>query len=315
MDHVKLFSSKVMRVNGTGEPEFSSSRPVVTVIIPIYEDWPRARECLSCLANQTFKDFEVVAVDNGSSFIPEIGSLPYPFQLLHCENPGSYSARNHGLGFARGRIIAFTDSDCLPDEMWLENGLKKFAEVPELDLVAGHVLVFARDEKHPTAVELYNIFVMFPQERSVRVSRFGVTANLFVKSSVIDSVGGFDARLKSSGDVQFCHAAVKKGFKIGYTPDAVVRHPARHDWESIRKAARRVGGGTVHRAMLVSGLAAFKMFLRISVPPIRNLFWIVSNSDLTFLQKFKTVTVLIVFKWAYWVEAVCVLCGKPPSRS
>lgn len=296
--------------------DFSTEEsPLVTVVIPVYEDWDRAVKCLSCLADQTFRDFEVVAVDNGSSFVPEMGIFTFPFRLLHCDAPGSYAARNKGVENANGKIIAFTDSDCLPDEQWLENGVKMLLESPEFDIIAGEVQVFAANQENPTAVELCNIMLMFPQERSVRLSNFGVTANLFVRSNVLKAVNNFDARLMSSGDVEFCQHAIKSGFKLGHSPHSVVRHPAKRGWSEMLKTARRIGGGTIYRVMLVSRFLAFKMLFRVSVPPIRNIYWVLTYSDFTPIQKMKALSVLIVIKWVHLIEGFQVFMGKKPSRS
>lgn len=90
--------------------------PLVTVIIPVYNSEKTLRKCIDSILYQSFKDFELILVDDGSSdFSPTIcddyaakDSRVRPF---HKENGGVSSARNLGLDKAQGKWVAFIDSD------------------------------------------------------------------------------------------------------------------------------------------------------------------------------------------------------------
>jgi glycosyltransferase involved in cell wall biosynthesis len=104
-----------------------SEGPTVSVIIPVLDDFERLTKCLRAIGEQTWPlvQLEVLVVDNGST--GDIASVvaPFPFvRLLHEAKPGSYCARNRALSDARGSILAFTDSDCLPDAVWIEQGVR-----------------------------------------------------------------------------------------------------------------------------------------------------------------------------------------------
>ena len=94
----------------------------VSVIIPVLNDAPRLRTCLDALESQTFDlPFEVLVVNNGSSDDPASVLRAFPAaRLLHEQQRSSYAARNTGVRQARGEVLAFTDSDCIPAEDWLE---------------------------------------------------------------------------------------------------------------------------------------------------------------------------------------------------
>src|SRR5688572_11109439 len=94
----------------------------ISVIIAVLDDFSRLRTCLDALARQTLgvQQLEVLVVDNGSKEDPEPQLADYPFvRVLRESTPGSYAARNAALPVAHGRILAFTDSDCLPTPGWL----------------------------------------------------------------------------------------------------------------------------------------------------------------------------------------------------
>lgn len=91
-------------------------RPLVSVIIPVYNTHEYLSECLNSVVNQTLKDIEIILVDDGSTD----GSLEllekYQIKdprviLITQQNKGASSARNRGLDIARGEYIAFLDSD------------------------------------------------------------------------------------------------------------------------------------------------------------------------------------------------------------
>ena len=99
--------------------------PFVTVIIPTYNDWNRLDKCLLALSNQTYlqKNFEVVVINNNSLDAAPENIKKYNF-TMHTENkPGSYASRNKGICIAKGDILAFTDSDCIPNLYWIERAV------------------------------------------------------------------------------------------------------------------------------------------------------------------------------------------------
>lgn len=94
------------------------SSPFVSVIIPVYNVRKYILQCLESVQKQSFSDYEVILVDDGSpddsaqiiqQFIADHGLTN--FHLVHKENGGVCSARNSGLRMAKGQWIAFIDSD------------------------------------------------------------------------------------------------------------------------------------------------------------------------------------------------------------
>lgn len=221
--------------------------PLVSVIIPVYNDAARLQDCLTALAatDWPLERMEVLVVDNGSQPpLPADLTVGRDWLRLAVETqPGSYAARNRGIALARGSVLAFTDSDCLPEPGWLRAGVTHLQRTPRAGLVAGDVQVFARDVAAPNAVELYELVSAFPQQMYVEQQHFGVTANIFTTPEVIAAVGSFDAGLRSGGDGEWGRRVHAAGYAVVYCPTAVVRHPARHDLRGVLQKTRRVMGG------------------------------------------------------------------------
>ncbi len=202
-------------------------------------------KCLNGLKRQTMqrKHYEIIVVDNSEDGkIPSDIELPVWVHLIHEPKPGSYNARNTGVEKATGELLAFTDSDCIPDEKWLTNAKKAFSNSTS-DLVGGKVQIFQDNEKNKYGY-LYERINAFPQHKNVPLGK-GVTANLFVKRSVFDRAGGFSSTIKSGGDWEFTQRCVNKGYKIVYCKDVLVNHPARTLTGIFKKQKRVTCGGAL----------------------------------------------------------------------
>ncbi len=122
---------------------------MVSVIIPTYNrGWIVKESILSVLA-QTFQDFELIVVDDGSTDHTQaiLDEFQDRIEVIHQKNSGVSAARNHGVAAAKGKLIAFLDSDdlwmpgklaiqteffasnpdiriCQTDEIWIRNGCR-----------------------------------------------------------------------------------------------------------------------------------------------------------------------------------------------
>ncbi len=132
-----------MAVATTVDPEGPDSArrgstPTVSVIIPVY----RARflrAALESVEAQTFRDYEVIVVDDGSPDRSEIESWALPgregFRYLTQENRGPSAARNTGIRAARGVFVAFLDADDTWEPTFLEEQIGAITRGRGLDLV------------------------------------------------------------------------------------------------------------------------------------------------------------------------------------
>jgi glycosyltransferase involved in cell wall biosynthesis len=123
--------------------------PLVSVIIPTFNRWPLIGEAVDSVLRQSFTDFELIIVDDGSTDETAAGLAGYGSALRIVSTPrkGVAAARNTGVGQSAGRYLAFLDSDdlwlprklgrqtelmrahpdvqiCQTDELWLRNGVR-----------------------------------------------------------------------------------------------------------------------------------------------------------------------------------------------
>ena len=98
----------------------------ISVIVPVYKAEAYLDRCVDGILRQTFRDFELILVDDGSpdncgSICDAYAARDSRVRVIHQENRGASAARNAGLDTAVGEWIAFCDSDDLPSEKWLEH--------------------------------------------------------------------------------------------------------------------------------------------------------------------------------------------------
>lgn len=111
----------------------------VSVVIPVYNVKPYLERCIHSVLRQTFKDLEIILVDDGSSdgsgeIADQLATLDMRIRVIHQENHGLSVARNVGLQAASGEYVIFLDSD---DEWLLPDGLEIMLSKskPETDLI------------------------------------------------------------------------------------------------------------------------------------------------------------------------------------
>lgn len=90
--------------------------PKISIIVPVYKVEPYIHKCIDSILNQTFRDFELILVDDGSpdncgNICDEYAKRDKRIVVIHKENGGQATARNAALDIARGEYIGFVDSD------------------------------------------------------------------------------------------------------------------------------------------------------------------------------------------------------------
>lgn len=106
---------------------------LITIIIPIYNVEKYLRECIESVLNQTYKNLEIILIDDGSKdnsakICDEYEEKEKRIKVIHKENGGVSSARNKGLEIATGDYITFIDGDDYIDKDYIEKLLKNLKE-------------------------------------------------------------------------------------------------------------------------------------------------------------------------------------------
>lgn len=123
--------------------------PTVSVIVPVYKVEPWLRRCVDSVLTQTFADFELVLVDDGSpdncgAICDEYAEKDSRVHVIHQKNGGLSAARNAGIDAAQGEYLSFIDSDDLVRPQMLERMLQAI-ETSDADLCICHLQSFSQE--------------------------------------------------------------------------------------------------------------------------------------------------------------------------
>lgn len=195
----------------------------VSVVVPARNAAATLSRTLSCLsAQRDAPSYEVVVVDDGSTDSTAAIASRAGARVISAGGVGSGAARNLGVAAASSELLAFTDADCFPDARWLAAGV---GALERADLVAGQV------RPDPSAL-------LGPFDRTVWVERetgLYETANLFVRRSLFDAVGGFEPWLRDVSGRGWTNAELgedvwlgwrlrRAGARSAFEPSALVFH-------------------------------------------------------------------------------------------
>ena len=236
----------------------------VSVVVPCHAAARTVAPLLLALQAQELEPerYEVIVVDpaaDGTRRILEQVAAGWrePPELRVVTGPlrdGPAAKRNLGAGLARGRVLAFTDADCVPEPEWLSEGLA--AVERGADLVQGAVMPPAGFAHHPLSHRIDVTTDVGLHE----------TSNMFYERALFERLGGFTTRyFRRFGapfgeDVELGWRARRAGASYAFEPRAVVRHP--------------VGAPSLRRHLHEQWLArAFPQLVR-DVPELREaLLW------------------------------------------
>ncbi len=190
--------------------------PTASVNIAVKDRRALLAACLDGLAQQTFTDFEVVVVDNGSTDgTAEMAQARTDLPIRVLRHDGSLGAvRNAGVAASAGTVVAFVDSDCVPTADWLANGIVAFAD-ERVATVQGRTLP---DPAAPAGA--------WPatQHLTAFTGRYEA-CNLFYRREALLRAGGFDERIGFFGEDSMAGWAVKRlGLEEQFAESAVVHH-------------------------------------------------------------------------------------------
>ena len=275
----------------------------VSVIIPVFNDPERIRKALDALLKQNYpsNSYEIIVADNGSTDatqqVVEEYCEKYPDMVrMVIENKiqSSYAARNKGVGEARGEIIAFTDSDCLPACDWIESGVRALQEY--VAACGGGRITFFFKSDRPNVCEYFDSARKLNQKFYIENAGFAATANFFARREVFDRHGEFRCDLISGGDYEFGRRLTTAGEKMIYIPGAVVQHPARSSFKEILKKSRRVAAGQKELetlGLLQHGRLSWYNLLP-TLPYFRQSYWL---KDHSFMEKIQLVLLANIFHY------------------
>ena len=250
--------------------------PLISVVVPAYNAAGTVLETIDSICRQTFIDFELIIINDGSTdgTLARLQSVTDPrLRIVTCLNQGLAAARNRGIELAEGEFISFIDADDLwtPDKLELQLQALRGRE--------GAALAYSW-----TAFVDSNGRFLFAKEPSrfegevyedlLRNCNFVASgSNMLVRRSCAMSVGGFDTTLEAAHDWDFCQRiaarwpfALVPRYQILYriSENAMSADPGRAERNCLLLCGNAIERNRVSRAssaMSFSGVKQYAAFL------------------------------------------------------
>ncbi len=198
----------------------------VSVIIPSYNSEGTIRQTLEAVLNQDFKDYEIIVVDDGSEDNTCRIVEEYQVRLVKQKHKGPAAARNLGAKEAKGDLILFTDSDCIPERNWIEEMIRPFEDD---GIVGVQGRYKTRQSEIVARFAQYEIEERYERMLKHRYIDFVGSYSAAYKRDIFLIEGGFDESfsIASGEDPDLSFRLASKGYKMIFNPKAVVfhRHP------------------------------------------------------------------------------------------
>lgn len=202
----------------------------VSVVIPAYNSEKFIIRTLESLLRQSFAGkFEIIIVNDGSkdkteNVVKAFSKKHKNIKLISQANQGPAAARNAGAKAAKGDIILFTDSDCVPEKNWMEAMVGPFKDT-EIVGVQGRYRIYNKESLVARFVQ-YEIEERYQRMEKQKNIDFIGSYSAGYRKSVFLEFGGFDISFKkaSGEDPEISYRMADKGLKMVFAPKAIVYH-------------------------------------------------------------------------------------------
>ncbi|WP_051940202.1 glycosyltransferase family 2 protein [Stenoxybacter acetivorans] len=201
--------------------------PLVSVIIPFYNNEATLAETLHSALNSTYQQLEIIVIDDGSKQSPQaiIDRINSPkIRLLSQVNRGLAGARNAGVQIARGEFLLFLDSDDLIEPTYISKAVNILQDNPRVKLVSCWVTEFnERGENHWQTTE--------PSISRLLWQNYLACSNLLRKAD-FDALGGCDENLTVCEDWDLWIRLLQHDEELHIIPERLFRY-RRHGAEHL----------------------------------------------------------------------------------
>ena len=217
---------------------------MISIVIPLYNKVASIAKTLESVLGQSYQDFEVIVVDDGSTdgsgkVVDDFRKTDHRLTLVRKSNGGVCSARNAGIRAAKGDLIALLDADDLWDKDYLTEQMRMVADFPDCNMwginygetVDGKII-----REVPTGLPkgfrgMVEDYFRIPG----RVSDLFCSSSVLVRQSTFDQVGLFDERIKYAEDSDMWFRIIARfpvafydRYMVFYRFDAENRAQTRH---------------------------------------------------------------------------------------
>jgi glycosyltransferase involved in cell wall biosynthesis len=275
---------------------------LASIVLPVFNDAETIIECLQSLCKQTYENYEIVVVDDGStdstpSLLRDFSSFNKRIRIISTTHVGTSEAKNIGLQSSHGVVIFFAEGDAIYDPNYLDEAIKCL----DLDDNTGGVCVLGepwmvRDTFATRSMYAEKMII----HEMIREGRLEPYYSWVFPRRVLEEVGVFDPRLSQAEDRDLFARVKKRGYKIGLVQKVLWRH--KRDETTIQFLLKCYNKGK-RRVDYLSKNRKYFEFVR----GVAGLFGLVVIIILFFLSPTIAITSLVVALALYFIRYLQIL--------
>ena len=200
-----------------------------SIIIPLYNKAPYVRKALESVFAQTFKDWELIVVDDGSTdgsaticekFIKEASqTIHNTLYIIHQTNSGVSAARNNGVAASHGEFVCFLDADDWWEPTYLEKMAKLIEDYPEAGLYASNYVYYKPGKTH-VALNIPTGYINYPKAYYEGNAMPVTSISVAIPRKVFEEMGGFPLGIKLGEDF-LLWAKIALQYKVAFLNEAL----------------------------------------------------------------------------------------------
>lgn len=218
----------------------------VSVVIPAFNAASYIAETLDSVFRQTFRDFDVIVVNDGSADTPALEAALAPFRdhityLALGENRGPSVARNVAIQHGRGEFVALLDSDDTWMPGYLARQMERLRADSTIDLLYSDAVIVGGSLNGRRLMQVTPSQPHVTLERLIAEECVVLTSCTVARRAALVDAGLFDERFRRSEDAHLWLRLALRGSRIAWQPDVLVRHRRRagslaHDTQAMGRA-------------------------------------------------------------------------------
>ena len=177
-----------------------------SVIIPLYNKAPYVRKALESVCAQTYRDYELIVINDGSTDNSAIVADEYltatdgiDYQIISQQNAGVSAARNAGVALSHAEYLAFLDADDWWEPTYLERMAQLIADYPDAGLYASNYIYYKPGKTH-VALNIPTGYINYPKAYYESEAMPVWTGAAMIPRKVYDEMGGFPLGIKLGED-------------------------------------------------------------------------------------------------------------------
>lgn len=256
---------------------------MISVIIPCYNGEKYIEDCLNSLSNSSYKDFEIIFVDDNSTdkSIQKVKKFSTVKLIQNVQNLGPSISRNKGAKMAKGDLLFFLDVDTKVETNTLEKASLQFRDNKQMGAAQAQLILDDKELLDSAGHFLSPIGFPYEIGNNQPTSKFtqrrkilgGKSAGLIIRKKIFDQIDGFDEDYFIYGeDTDLCWRVWLAGHQVYYLPSVKVRHYQKSSLSQETNYRVFYQGAKNNISNLIKNLESKKL---IWILPIHILAWLV----------------------------------------